>query len=164
MAQIDAGVFTLEKQEIDIHIIINKVVQSFDPLINQIGGNITLALNADRPVMQGDETHITNMIYNLIDNACKYSHQSPEIVISTVNMEEGLCISVKDNGIGINKETQKHIFDKFYRAQTGNIHTVKGFGLGLSYVKSIAQAHNGRINLKSEIDKGSDFEVILPLI
>jgi two-component system phosphate regulon sensor histidine kinase PhoR len=123
-----------------------------------------LALNAGRPVMQGDETHITNMIYNLIDNACKYSHQSPEIVISTVNMEEGLCISVKDNGIGINKETQKHIFDKFYRAQTGNIHTVKGFGLGLSYVKSIAQAHNGRINLKSEIDKGSDFEVILPLI
>ena len=164
MAQIDAGVFTLEKQEIDIHSIINKVVQSFDPILNEVGGKIFLSLNAERPVTQGDETHITNMIYNLVDNACKYSHCSPKILITTGNTEEGLCISVKDNGIGINKETQKHIFDKFYRAQTGNVHTVKGFGLGLSYVKSIALAHRGRINLKSEIDKGSDFEVILPLI
>jgi two-component system phosphate regulon sensor histidine kinase PhoR len=163
MAQIDAGVFTLEKQEINVHGIVNKVVQSFEPHLKEVEGNILLDLKAELPVMTGDEVHITNMIYNLVDNACKYSSQSPEIRITTFNTEEGLCISVKDNGIGIQKEIQKHIFDKFYRVQTGNVHTVKGFGLGLSYVRSIVMAHRGKINLKSEINKGSEFEVILPI-
>lgn len=163
MAQIDAGVFNLEKQEIDIHAIIERVVQSFEPLMKKLEGKIALNLNAERPVMTGDEVHITNLIYNLVDNACKYSARSPEISITTFNTEEGLSISVKDNGIGIKKETQKQIFEKFYREPTGDVHTVKGFGLGLSYVKSIVDAHRGKIKLISEINKGSEFKVTLPL-
>lgn len=120
--------------------------------------------NTDSPVMSGDEDHITNLVYNLIDNACKYCDKSPEIRISTFKTTEGLCICIKDNGIGIPDEIQEHVFDKFYRAQTGNVHDVKGFGLGLSYVRSIVLAHKGKINLSSEINKGSEFQVIFPSI
>ena len=118
---------------------------------------------ADNTVIQGDLMHITNVISNLLENAMKYTRSTPEIRIATRNEADSVIVSVSDNGIGIGKEDQKRIFDKFYRVPTGNIHNVKGFGLGLSYVKLIIEQHNGNITLKSEPNKGSQFDIHLPL-
>jgi two-component system phosphate regulon sensor histidine kinase PhoR len=112
--------------------------------------------------VEGDATHLTGIIHNLLDNANKYSPEKPDITIQTRNVPIGIEITVQDKGIGINKEARKHIFDKFYRVHTGNVHDVKGFGLGLSYVKAIVTAHKGLIDLKSEPGKGSSFIVTLP--
>ena len=98
----------------------------------------------------------------MLDNANKYTPENPEISVSTRNVPNGIEITVKDNGIGMTKEARKHIFDKFYRVHTGNLHDVKGFGLGLSYVKAMITAHNGQINVKSELGKGSSFIITLP--
>ena len=109
-----------------------------------------------------DRVHLTNIIFNLIDNAIKYTKQNPEIVVTTNNTAEGIMIEIKDNGIGISKENQRKIFDKFYRVPTGNVHNVKGFGLGLSYVLAVILKHNGTISVDSELGKGSTFKVHLP--
>ena len=108
-------------------------------------------------------THLSNIIHNLLDNANKYTIENPEIVISTDNMGEMLRIIVKDNGVGLSNESKKHIFDKFYRVHTGDRHDVKGFGLGLSYVKAMVNAHKGDIRVVSELGKGSSFIISLPL-
>jgi len=108
--------------------------------------------------------HLTNLVYNLLDNANKYSPKKPMIRISTENSGNGLLVTIEDNGIGISKAEQKKIFDKLYRVPTGNIHQVRGFGLGLSYVKAIVGEHNGKISLESEVNKGSKFKVFLPFI
>ena len=118
---------------------------------------------ADNTVIMGDLMHITNVISNLLENAMKYTRSTPEIRIATRNEANSVIVSVFDNGIGIGKEDQKRIFDKFYRVPTGNIHNVKGFGLGLSYVKLIVEQHQGTITLKSEPNKGSQFDIHLPL-
>ncbi len=113
-------------------------------------------------MIEGDLTHVSNIINNLLDNANKYSPEKPEISIHTRNVSNGLEVIVKDKGIGMGKEARKHIFDKFYRVHTGNLHDVKGFGLGLSYVKAMMTAHKGQIDVKSELGKGSSFILVFP--
>ncbi len=126
-------------------------------------GNIEWKLNAATHVVEADETHFTNMLSNLLDNAIKYSKEQLLIRISTHSTHKHMVIRIEDNGIGMNKETVKRIFEKFYRAHTGNVHNVKGFGLGMSYVKSVIDAHKGRIKVDSTIGKGSTFIVEIPL-
>jgi two-component system phosphate regulon sensor histidine kinase PhoR len=163
MAQIDKKDFQLRLSSVDMHEVIREAVDHFTLQVQKREGQIRMDLNANQPVLQGDQTHLSNAIYNLLDNANKYSVESPEIHISTMNLNGGIEIVVEDKGIGISKDNQKHIFDKFYRVHTGNLHDVKGFGLGLSYVKAIASAHEGTIEVKSDAGKGSQFSLYLPL-
>ncbi len=163
MAQIDKKDFQLKLAEVDLHELIRQAVDHLSLQVQQREGNISTHLEAGQPVVQGDQTHLSNVIHNLLDNANKYSDRSPEIAISTFNINGGIQIIVEDKGIGMTKEDQKHIFDKFYRVHTGNLHDVKGFGLGLSYVKAITSAHQGSIEVKSELGKGSKFSIYLPV-
>ena len=119
-------------------------------------------LKATSPNIKADVTHISNIFNNLLDNAEKYSNEKPEINIRTKSNSKGVIVEIEDNGIGMSKESLKHIFDKFYRVHTGNRHDVKGFGLGLSYVKALVEAHKGDIKVTSELGKGSIFTVFLP--
>ena len=111
-----------------------------------------------------DKIHCTNVVYNLIDNANKYSPDAPQIKIVTKNLPKGILISVNDKGIGMNKVVQAKIFERFYRQTSGNVHNVKGFGLGLSYVKAVIEANYGTISVSSEPGKGSKFDVFLPFV
>jgi signal transduction histidine kinase len=138
-------------------------------VINTIGihvevkdGKIIKDYRASRSMLYVDRMHFTSVITNLIDNANKYTPKKPEIRIVTENAGKYMKIVVEDNGIGISKENQKKIFDKLYRVPTGNIHDVKGFGLGLSYVKTIVERHGGKVTVESELNKGSKFSVYLP--
>ncbi|MBC8047568.1 MAG: HAMP domain-containing histidine kinase [Fimbriimonadaceae bacterium] len=162
MAMLDRNQINLSKDEIDIHDIIVRAVENISILIEEKGGKIHTELNAENFELTGDEVHLMNVIYNLLDNANKYSPEIPEIVVRTENNKFGIFIYVKDNGIGMTQENLKMIFEKFYRVPTGNIHNVKGFGLGLAYVKAILDAHNGTINVISQPDKGSEFKIFIP--
>ena len=162
MALIDSGNLTVERKLVDLHELIRKEADHFKVLVEDRGGALRLNLESNKSIVMGDETHLRNIIYNLLDNAQKYSEEDPQIDVITSDDEGGLTISIRDNGIGIDDEVQKFVFDKFYRAPTGNIHNVKGFGLGLSYVKSIVEAHSGWIKLKSAFHKGSEFTIYLP--
>lgn len=162
MALLDKQDFQLNLKSVDIHEIIQKAVENIDLQVSQRNGTVIQELNAQKSVLMADPTHLTNIIYNLLDNANKYSADSPLITISTRDIVGGIEVVVKDNGIGMNKENQKMVFEKFYRVPTGNIHNVKGFGLGLSYVKAMAEAHKGSIKVESELNKGSSFTLFLP--
>jgi len=163
MAIFDRGKIKLKFREVDIHDLIQGVINNFSIQIDKMSGRIIEELNASNPVLKLDTVHFTNVISNLIDNAIKYSKENPEIRISTETRNGKLLIRIKDNGVGISKENQKKIFEKFYRVPTGNIHNVKGFGLGLSYVKKIVETHNGNIRIRSEPNKGTEFEICLPV-
>jgi len=152
----------LKLKEVDLHLIIDKVVSNFSIQIDNAGGIIQSELTANDPICIADEVHITNVVTNLLDNALKYRNGHPEIILSTKTATNGIVIAVKDNGIGISKDNLKRIFDQFYRVPTGNIHNVKGFGLGLSYVKKIAEAHGGKIWVESTLGEGSIFSIYLP--
>ncbi|MDR0659835.1 MAG: HAMP domain-containing histidine kinase [Prevotellaceae bacterium] len=164
MAIFDRGTFKLKRKQLNLHSIIRKVVENYSLQLQAKDVKVTCELNAESAEIYADEVHITNIVSNLIDNALKYSKESPAISICTLNKNGGIIVSVKDNGIGISKEYQKRIFDQFYRVPTGNVHTVKGFGLGLSYVKKIAEMHDGSIWVKSEQGVGSTFSIYIPLI
>ncbi len=148
--------------EIDVHGIIGKVVENYNLQIKNRKGTIHVDLKAQNAVVLLDEIHFLNSISNLIDNALKYSKGIPDITISTANNKRGLLITVEDKGIGISKEDQKKIFDKFFRVHSGNVHNVKGFGLGLSYVKKIIEEHGGSIMVESQLNKGTKFTLFLP--
>ncbi|PKP46119.1 MAG: two-component sensor histidine kinase [Bacteroidetes bacterium HGW-Bacteroidetes-12] len=163
LATIERDKLKLENEPIDIHQLINDSVKSFELLINQQEGKIISNLKATNYIFYGDKVHISNILYNLIDNAIKYSPEKPEINISTSPYKDGIEISVRDNGIGISDEAHKQIFEKFYREPTGNVHNIKGFGLGLNYVKTIVEAYNGTVRLVSKKGEGSTFIIKLPL-
>ena len=148
--------------ETDIHELIDRAVSKISLLLNERNGEIEVDAKAEDAHVMIDPDHFTNALLNLLDNAIKYSEAEPQIVISTRNMDDGLTISVKDHGMGMSKEVQQKIFDKFYRKSSGNIHNIKGFGLGLSYVKAIVEAFGGSISVKSEAGKGSTFNIFLP--
>ncbi|MFI5220024.1 MAG: sensor histidine kinase [Bacteroidia bacterium] len=155
--------FKLHKQETDIHSLISNAVENIKLQVEAREGSIQCNLNAQSYLLNGDEILLTTAVVNLLDNANKYSPEKPKITVTTTNRENGILISVEDKGKGMSRETLNNIFEKFYRQQTGNIHDVKGFGLGLSHVKSIVAAHNGEINVQSEEGNGSRFEIYLPL-
>jgi two-component system phosphate regulon sensor histidine kinase PhoR len=162
MALLDKEDFSLKISEINLHEIIDRAVENIGLQVEKREGTARAELLATKPLIQGDATHISNVINNLLDNANKYSPEKPEISVHTRNVANGVEVIVKDQGLGMTKEAKKHIFDKFYRVHTGNLHDIKGFGLGLSYVKAIMTAHKGQIDVKSEEGKGSSFILTFP--
>ncbi len=162
VAKLDKEQLVLKKEEIDLHELLEEAKENFE--INQLeqGGTIELDLQATSGLLTADPVHITNVVYNLLDNAVKYCDKTPEVVLRTREDKKGIIFEIIDNGIGIKKEDQKMIFDKFYRVPTGNLHNVKGFGLGLYYVKLIIDAHHGKLDLKSSPGKGTSFSILLP--
>ena len=157
------GKLKLKLREANINEIITGVINNFSIQIKKINGLIVPSLHAENPVLFVDIVHITNVLSNLIDNAIKYCTQDPEIYIETQNNNRYIMIVVRDNGIGISQKNQKRIFEKFYRVSTGNIHSVKGFGLGLSYVKKVIEEHKGYIKIESEPYEGTVFKIFLPV-
>ncbi len=160
---IDKGMLKLKIENIDIHDIIKKILDNFEIRVKNENGTIELNLEAQKSIIKADKVHITNVLVNLCENALKYKQEIPEIKIETKNIANSIIINVIDTGIGISKENYKKVFEKFYRVSTGNLHDVKGFGLGLSYVKKIVEEHNGTITLESKLKKGSVFSIKLPL-
>jgi two-component system, OmpR family, phosphate regulon sensor histidine kinase PhoR len=163
VARLDKREFNLKKSEFNLHILVKETVQNlcFEKCEEQT--TVNYYLNAEQYELFADEMHIKNVVVNLVDNAIKYSSNGAVLNINTYNRDEGIVLSIEDNGVGMNNDVIKHIFDKFYRVPTGNIHNVKGFGLGLYYVKNMVDAHGGQIQVKSEPDKGSRFDVFIPL-
>jgi two-component system phosphate regulon sensor histidine kinase PhoR len=163
-ARIEKQDINLNIQTIDAHEVIQKVADNLLLQIQEKNGKLTLQLEAPRHIINADEVHFSNIIFNLLDNAIKYSKDNPVINVLTLISGNMLTISVKDNGIGMSRETQARVFEKFYRAHTGNLHNVKGFGLGLSYVKAMMEAHQGKIKVESTQGKGSTFTAYFPLV
>ena len=165
-ALLDKQDIEVRQQPIHVHAILEAIVENFELQLNERNGRVELSLDAEDDVVEADELHFTNMLNNLVDNAVKYSRPDvpPEIRISTQNTGRQIRVRIQDNGIGMNRETLSRIFERFYRAHTGNVHNVKGFGLGLSYVKSVVDAHQGEIRVESSPGKGSVFTVDIPLI
>ncbi len=160
MALLDKGEVKLRLGSVDVHETIEQVLTNLSVQIEQKNGIVNLELEAENPEIEADEVHLTNIIYNLLDNANKYSPENPEITIRTENVGNALKISVIDKGIGMTKEQIARIFERFYRVPTGNLHDVKGFGLGLSYVKKMVESHNGQIFVESKLGEGSKFEIV----
>lgn len=162
IAAFDKDRVQLKFEMADLHECIQKAASSTELLLQQKNGSISLDFHANPSAIKIDQLHINNVIYNLLENAIKYSSEHPHILIWTSTENKGISIGVKDNGIGIPQEHIRKVFDRFYRVPTGNIHNVKGFGLGLYYVKMIIDAHKGRIHANSKIGEGSEFVIFLP--
>lgn len=159
IAKIDKNDFKLEKKPLDVNEMISLVVDSMALKLQKCEADLVLELDADNAVINADELHFSNVLYNLIDNAIKYSGDKPQITITSTNKNGHVIIKVADKGIGMSRDQQSKIFEQFYRIPTGNVHNVKGFGLGLSYVNTVVKRLNGTINVRSEKDKGSEFEL-----
>ena len=164
LARIDKRDFQLDLDVINLRDILEEVIDSFQLTVESKGGKLVKEFSAEEYRIKGDETHIENIFYNLIDNAQKYVEGAPEIKVRTYNKKGKIYVSIEDNGIGISREAQKYIFDRFYRVPTGNVHNVKGFGLGLNYVKRMTEMHDGTVSVQSTPGKGSNFTVALDVI
>lgn len=162
VAKLDKDKLVLSKELLSLHELILDAKESFDLNQTESGGRINLELDATKDELFVDPVHITNVIYNLLDNAVKYCETTPEITIRTEKVNNKVMLSIRDNGIGIRREDQKMIFDKFFRVPTGNLHNVKGFGLGLYYVKLIVEEHGGKIGVRSTPGKGTTFNLWFP--
>ncbi|WP_421828576.1 sensor histidine kinase [Larkinella sp.] len=156
------GAVKLKLSSVNIHDTIGNVLNTIGLQIEQKEGEVHLDFEAAEEIVEADELHLSNILYNLLDNAIKYSPEKPDITIRTRNVENGVSITVADHGIGMTKDQVSRIFEKFYRVPTGNLHDVKGFGLGLSYVKKMVEEHHGSIRVDSQLGKGSSFELVLP--
>lgn len=164
MAQSDKGKMQLHKEQINWQQVLRTVKDSFENLIDNKGGTLELHIPDDPVLFYGDSLHLTNVIRNLVDNAIKYCNTSPKITITLQKTDKQIIISVADNGIGIAKKYHKHLFKKFYRVPTGNVHDVKGFGLGLNYVMSITKLHSGNVSFTTELSKGTIFTLTFPIV
>lgn len=163
MARLEKSDLGLKKEKLNLHELIHEVVQNTSIALRERKGEITLELNADNSWIEADKLHFTNVLFNLIDNAIKYNKNTPRLVISTSNISHHIFVELRDNGIGISLENQKKIFHQFYRVPTGNLHDVKGFGLGLNYVKVMTELHKGKISVASKPGEGSTFKIVLPI-
>jgi two-component system phosphate regulon sensor histidine kinase PhoR len=163
MAVFNEGRLKLKFSQIDINQLVISAATNFEFRVTTVEGEISTQLLAENSYINGDEVHITNVIVNLLDNAVKYSKEKPIIELMTENKNNWVVVQVKDQGIGIPKEHQTQIFERFYRVPTGNVHNVKGFGLGLSYVKRIVDVHNGKIKVESTLGKGTRFRIYFPI-
>ncbi|QKZ11896.1 sensor histidine kinase [Spirosoma sp. KUDC1026] len=162
MALLDRGEIRLKLSQVNIHDVIERALNTIGLQIEQRQGEVDLDFEAENEIIEADDVHLTNIVYNLLDNAIKYSPDRLHITLQTRNLPDGISITVTDEGLGMTKEQTNRIFEKFYRVPTGNRHDVKGFGLGLSYVRKMVEEHNGQIRVESQPGKGSSFEVILP--
>jgi two-component system phosphate regulon sensor histidine kinase PhoR len=162
MALLDRGEIRLKLSQVNIHDVIERALNTIGLQIEQRQGEVDLDFEAENEIIEADDVHLTNIVYNLLDNAIKYSPDRLHITLQTRNLPDGISIKVTDEGLGMTKEQTNRIFEKFYRVPTGNRHDVKGFGLGLSYVRKMVEEHNGQIRVESQPGKGSSFEVILP--
>ena len=162
MAKLDKSKLNLSITEVDLNDVITEAGEHIRLQVEPRGGSVEVRPEADPSCVEGDMTHLSSLIHNLLDNANKYSPESPKIIVRTRNVANGVEVTVQDHGLGMSREARKNIFDRFYRVHTGDRHDVKGFGLGLSYVKTITEAHGGDIEVKSELGKGSSFMVTFP--
>ncbi len=163
-ALMDRKELKLNRTEIHLHEMLQQVVENYQLQLENKNGEVQTLFNAKNDLVSVDEVHFANLLSNLIDNAIKYSNDSIFIKVSTHSTSKQLIIRIEDNGIGMSKETVKRIFEKFYRAHTGNLHNVKGFGLGMSYVKTVIDAHKGKMRVESTLGKGSIFTIEIPLL
>lgn len=164
MSLLEKKEFQLCKQPVDVHELIERTIVNFSLQLQKRNGQIKVQFSAVQSSILVDELHFTNVILNLLDNANKYTDEKPDILISTLNRDDKLIIAISDKGMGMSKDVQRKVFEKFYRESTGNIHNVKGFGLGLSYVKAIVTACGGEIAVTSEKGQGSCFEIAIPYL
>jgi len=163
MERLDRKKIKLDKEPVGLNEFLKEILQNVTIQVESKGGQITWSLNAQPDEVCIDELHVGNIIYNLIDNAIKYSNERIEIFVNTYTSKEMVFIDIDDKGIGIPKELQPRIFERFYRVPTGNLHDVKGFGLGLSYVKEMMNLHDGDVKVVSRVGKGSTFTLIFPI-
>jgi two-component system phosphate regulon sensor histidine kinase PhoR len=163
-AQMEREEISLKRKSVDLAALIQHVAEINGPLLDSVNGVLSLDLGDLPPHISLDEVHISNVLNNLVDNAVKYSQSNPKVEIHAHQQDQVVLISVKDQGMGMPKEALSNIFEAFYRVPTGNVHNVKGFGLGLSYVKKIVEAHGGKVNVKSKLGEGSTFEIYLPYV
>ena len=164
LATLDRENLHLKREEVDLHTVVHEVAGAMKLTLKERKGSLTLELQATRSVVRGDRMHLGNVVRNLLDNAIKYCTDVPVIVVRTRDRNGSFLLEVRDNGIGIRKEDLRHVFERFYRVPTGNVHNVKGFGLGLHYVKQIAEAHQGHVDATSTPGRGSTFRLELPLL
>jgi two-component system, OmpR family, phosphate regulon sensor histidine kinase PhoR len=164
LAKIERDNIELNVEEIDMIELIHNISPSIELKVNDKNGTLYLDLKAAKPIVRADKLHLTNILHNLVDNGVKYSKGKPDIHIGLHNEGNYLVLSIQDNGIGIPKEHQKRVFDKFHRVPTGNVHNVKGFGLGLFYVKTMCKEHRWKLSLTSELGKGTQIEIRMPQV